>query len=66
MWRSSFVATAVALGSPVDDALAAIEADETLSTVARGLKSEDRSVRLATLTQALGGVARALEEVALA
>ena len=66
MWRSSFVATAVALGSPIDEALVAIEADDTLSAVIRGLKSEKRAVRLTTLTLALSTVARALEEVALA
>jgi hypothetical protein len=65
MWRSSFVATAVALGATVDEAVAAIEGSLEMDVV-RGLIADDRAVRISTLSRALHAVAQAIDEVRLA
>lgn len=77
MWRRAFVATTVALGGSVDDALAALpeEMPETmrmptarasaLDELVGGLRAPTRPARATALAQALRDVVLAVDELAL-
>lgn len=65
MWKTSFVATAVALGEDVEAALGAITPSLETDTLAIGLRSAHRATRAQTLAEALHVVALAVDEVTL-
>ena len=68
MWKRSFVATTVALGGSVDDALAALgasAADPTLAEVASKLRAPRRLARATALATMIGDVVFAIEEARL-
>jgi hypothetical protein len=67
-WQASFVATTVALGGSVDDALGALEAGDRAVALAyaAGLRHTDRAVRARALAQALGRIAADVELARLA
>ena len=65
MWRKSFVATAVALGSDVDDAVRAIGDDVATPGLVQALKAPHRATRAATLAKAVRDVVVAIDEVTL-
>lgn len=65
MWKTSFVATAVALGDDVEGALAVIGSGSGTDALAAGLRAPQRAVRAQTLAEALHVVALAVDEVTL-
>lgn len=77
MWRRGFIATSVALGSSVDDALAAIGAPgDTWPTLQPGLgiaahqltvelRAPERSARASSLAVAVRDVVLAIDEATL-
>lgn len=65
MWKTSFVATAVALGDDVEGALGAIMPSLETDTLAASLRSPQRATRAQTLAEALHVVALAVDEVTL-
>lgn len=62
MWQRSFVATSVALGTPVDEAAAAAAQDDEL---VGALRSSSRATRAAALATAVHEVVVALDAVTL-
>lgn len=70
MWKRSFVATTVALGGDVDDALAALGASDSsagdgLDELVLALRAPLRSTRAGALAKAVRDVALAVDEGAL-
>lgn len=68
MWKASFVATTVALGGTLDDALAAIESPseaDALEDLVTSLRHPQRSTRAAALAKAVRDVVLAIDERAL-
>ena len=70
MWRRSFVATAVALGESVDDALGALApraatAGGPEAELVAGLRAPERALRAAALAGAVRDVMVAASEVSL-
>ncbi len=70
MWRKSFVATSVAIGTSVDDALAALEGSSPerayLDDLTRGLRASSRTTRAQALAGALGETMLAVDRMTLA
>lgn len=64
MWKRSFVATTLALGDSVDDALASLAGD-TADELVTGFRAPQRATRAAELAKALRDIAFALDEVTL-
>ena len=68
-WQTAFVAVSVAMGEPVDDALASLGPSTTLSPRAEalvsGLRSSSRADRARSLAQALSEVALEVEAMGL-
>jgi hypothetical protein len=65
MWRSSFVATTVAMGGTVDDALAALDAsslDASANDVVSKLQAPQRTTRANALATSLRDIVVALDE----
>lgn len=72
MWKRSFVATAVALGDGVDDAIGAIASepgdlvfDAGATTLVEQLRSPQRSARTAALANAVRDIVVAIDEETL-
>jgi hypothetical protein len=74
MWKASFVATSVALGVPVDEALSAIGPDgpaeralgnRDLGALVDRLRAPQRATRAAALAAAVHTVVAAVEEATL-
>lgn len=69
MWRKSFVATSVAIGTSVDDALAALKGstpEHALDDLTRGLRASSRTTRAQTLAGAIGETMLAVDRMTLA
>jgi hypothetical protein len=66
-WHSAYLAVSVALGDPVDDALASLGAplDAGGATLADALRSPSREVRVRALARAAAGVAMAVDALGL-
>lgn len=64
MWKRSFVATTLALGDSVDDALTSLQVDAADELVS-GFRAPQRAARAAELTKALRDIVFALDEVTL-
>lgn len=65
MWKTSFVATAVAMGDDVDGALAVVVPGPETHALVTGLRAPQRAARAQTLAEALHVVALAVDEVTL-
>ena len=69
MWRRSFLATSVALGAGLDDALGAIETGDRLDAGAVGLvtalRAPERATRAAALAAAVRDIVLAIDEATL-
>jgi hypothetical protein len=67
MWKRSFIATTVALGGSVDDALAAMDTpDAQASDLVDRLKTAQRATRAAAVGAAALEITKAIAEVTLA
>jgi hypothetical protein len=69
-WQTAFVAVTVAIGDPVDEALASLGTAETdlsprAAALVRGLRSSSREERARVLATALSEVALAVDGMAL-
>jgi hypothetical protein len=66
MWQASFIATSVALGVGVEDALAAIDAPgASASALVSGLRAAERPKRAATLAAAIHKIVLAIDDTSL-
>ena len=68
MWKRSFIATSVALGSTAEEALSVIDAsgdDPELSALVTGLRATSRGARAGALAVAVKEVVLAIDEAAL-
>ena len=62
MWQNAFVAMSVAMGEPLDDALAALGEDaESVAALASALRSESREKRARAMAQHLAALAADLD-----
>jgi hypothetical protein len=69
MWRRSFVATTVALGGTIDDALGALSPDEQhgvqLDDIVARLRAPTRPARATALAEAVGDIIVAIDRTTL-
>jgi hypothetical protein len=66
MWRKSFVATAVAVGHGIDEAVATIDTlDPEASALVEQLRAPQRHTRATALAKAVHDIALAIDESTL-